>query len=1100
MQRILLLSLSMLLMAPAFPARGQSSSVYAILSRTQVARLTDTLTTVLQDGMRQMTDLRIINAGVNDPAKTLTITFNSALAEYPMRASTVGLIEQVVRSLLSAPYNTYTVTVRTDGKSLQELIPVYFGGKGALTDNAQKAENQATYRNRTALPKTAEEVKKKRRSKRTSPVEEQYLTHAERHTKRINDDKRQQLDVMAYTLQERRAHTWAALGPTPLVTRTDKPFNITNGLNSKHIALWQSHGWYYEQKLLRWEWQRARLFQTVEDLYTMSYVQPFLLPMLENAGAVVLLPRERDLQTHEVVVDNDSPNAAPQAEGAWQTTAGGFAHAKRVYTGFDNPFSMGTFQQVATYNPENPSNTSPAQIEWRPDIPESGAYAVTVSYKTVPLSARDAQYTVYHKGGATHFLVNQQMGGGTWIYLGTFLFDAGRQEQGRVVLTNQSQEYDAVVTADAVRFGGGMGNVGRYPQDTLLMEQHKDVAFEPLVSGYPRFAEGSRYYLQWAGFADSVFTYYEGMNDYTDDYTSRGRWVNTLAGGSDRHPDNPGLYIPIDLSFGFHSDAGTALGDSIIGTLGIYTRTCDGMEILPTGASRATSRDLTDLVQTQVVEDIRAQFNPAWSRRGIWNKSYAESRVPQVPAMLLELLSHQNFADMRYGLDPAFRFAVSRAVYKGILRYLSSTQGFEYVVQPLPVQDFAVLFDTPANTTGASTTYTASLSWTPTPDPLEPTARAERYVLYTRKGNDTQAFDNGVVVEGTSTTLSLETGVPYSFKVTAVNAGGESFPSEILSICKVPQEKGKVLVVNGFTRISAPDSYLSSDSLLGGFVDSRDHGVPYLYDLSYVGSQYEFRRTLPWVDDDAPGFGSSYADYETVVLPGNTFDYPLVHGLAVVQAGYSYASCSASAFAQVPTSTRGTWASQGYGTIDVILGKQKQIRRGGDTLRPVECAAYPVAVQDQLMACAQAGLHLLVSGAYVGSDLWEGLNPDVAGMYFAQNILKFVWRTGNASKSGQLTAAPSPYTSFYSPNAPAKYDFDTQLNTSVYPVESPDAIEPVGAGSYTLLRYADSQFSAAVGYKGSDYASVVMGFPLETLRTPEQRAQWMEACLRFFEE
>ena len=30
-----------------------------------------------------------------------------------------------------------------------------------------------------------------------------------------------------------------------------------------------------------------------------------LVPMLENAGAGVFLPRERDWQVHEVIVDND---------------------------------------------------------------------------------------------------------------------------------------------------------------------------------------------------------------------------------------------------------------------------------------------------------------------------------------------------------------------------------------------------------------------------------------------------------------------------------------------------------------------------------------------------------------------------------------------------------------------------------------------------------------------------------------------------------------------------------------------------------------------------------------------------------------------------
>ncbi len=86
------------------------------------------------------------------------------------------------------------------------------------------------------------------------------------------------------------------------MTEISAPFAPTNGLQNRHIAMWQSHGWYYEAKLNRWEWQRARIFQTVEDLYTQSYVLPFLVPMLENSGANVLLPRERDWQTAEVIV------------------------------------------------------------------------------------------------------------------------------------------------------------------------------------------------------------------------------------------------------------------------------------------------------------------------------------------------------------------------------------------------------------------------------------------------------------------------------------------------------------------------------------------------------------------------------------------------------------------------------------------------------------------------------------------------------------------------------------------------------------------------------------------------------------------------------
>ena len=47
-----------------------------------------------------------------------------------------------------------------------------------------------------------------------------------------------------------------------------------------------------------------------------------------------------------------------------------------------------------------------------------------------------AEYIVFHKGQETHFRVNQRMGGGTWVYLGTFEFDKGNSINNSVVLTN----------------------------------------------------------------------------------------------------------------------------------------------------------------------------------------------------------------------------------------------------------------------------------------------------------------------------------------------------------------------------------------------------------------------------------------------------------------------------------------------------------------------------------------------------------------------------------------------------------------------------------------------------------------------------------------
>ena len=86
----------------------------------------------------------------------------------------------------------------------------------------------------------------------------------------------------------------------PLTTNVSKPYRITAGLEGRHLSVWASHGLYYEAKRNSWQWQRPPLFGTNEDLFTPTIVLPYLIPMLEKSGAIVLSPRERDIQTEEV--------------------------------------------------------------------------------------------------------------------------------------------------------------------------------------------------------------------------------------------------------------------------------------------------------------------------------------------------------------------------------------------------------------------------------------------------------------------------------------------------------------------------------------------------------------------------------------------------------------------------------------------------------------------------------------------------------------------------------------------------------------------------------------------------------------------------------
>ena len=880
--------------------------------------------------------------------------------------------------------------------------------------------------------------------------------------------------------KDKKALTFSQDVEKPLVTKVSRPYTPTNGLQNRHIALWQSHGFYYEPKLNRWEWQRARCLQTVEDLYTQSFVLPYLVPMLENAGANVLLPRERDCQTAEIIIDNDgclntnSTYTEHTADKVWrQGTGKGFAHLRPQYIDFENPFKEGTFRIAETVKKGKESTA-----EWIPEIPQNGQYAVYVSYQTVPNSSDDALYTVYHKGGVSQFKVNQKMGGGTWVYLGTFGFDAGKSNACKVTLSNRSAKAGQTVTADAVKIGGGMGNIARRISEEGATDNLKSsdktvnasnaaknipAAYQPSYiteyqkSGYPRFCEAARYWMQWAGIPDSVYSESHGKNDYTDDYKSRGIWVNYLAGGSAANPTEKGLNIPVDLAFAFHSDAGTTLNDSIIGTLGIYqTDAYNG--VFANGASRYLSHDLTDLIQSNIVRDIRTLYEPRWTRRGKWNQSYYEARVPRVPTMLLELLSHQNFADMRYGIDPRFRFTVSRAIYKGMLQFLCSQYRMDYIVQPLPVDHMALRM------IGENE---IELSWKAVNDPLEPTAAPEKYIVYTRIGNGD--FDNGTVVDKNSYRTVLPAGIVCSYKVTALNKGGESFPSEILSAGQAFNSKGAVLVINGFDRISGPAVIDTPDA--AGFDLSQDPGVPYLYDISLCGAQQNFSRK-----EAGRRLGESSDEYEGMKIIGNTFDYPFVHGKAIQAAGnYSFVSCSDEAV------EKGILSLEDYPIVDYILGLEKE-DNSSNPARNTYYKTFSSPMQRILTSYCQSGGHLLVSGAYVGSDM----DSSQGNKEFIQNILKY--RHGNSLKTdGDKIAVRGLGHTFTLPRLP---------NEQSYPVTSPDCILPMSP-AFPVMTYAIGNTPAAVAYQGSDYRTFVMGFPFESIREETSRNVIMASILRF---
>lgn len=857
------------------------------------------------------------------------------------------------------------------------------------------------------------------------------------------------------------------------------------GLHGKHIALWPSHGRYYEWKLDRWEWQRARLHTTVEDLFPMSYVLPYLAKMLENAGAITFMPRERDLQRHEIIVDNDTN----EGRNELQLNIDQFSFEKKVKAGFiwkkkyvgnDNPFQMGSYlvARSKTYPEHTDSNWVARYI---PNIPRSGTYALYVSYGENKTALTPVRYLINTPGGKDVVELNQQMGAGTWIYLGHYFFEAGKHTKtGSIELI--SRDPASLVTLDAIKIGGGMGNIGRRPGFVMDIANlsslpssrqpfpENQTQYNWKSSQLPRYMEAARYFMQYAGIPFEVYSPNKSFDDYKDDYQSRGTWVNYLTGDFIQPTDSTktGLDIPIDLCLAFHTDAGVTPNDSIVGTLAIYSSESNAT-YFPDGRSKGANRELSDVVQSQIVEDIRHTLNTDWTRRGLWNKGYSEAKIANTPTLLLELLSHQNLADMQYGLDPRFRFLVSRAIYKGILKYLSFNEGRDLVVQPLPVDHFGIR---------RIGNKTIELSWSAVEDTLEASAVPDHYSIEFRED---EGFFQVLANRIDSNRFVWEVpkfGRIYSFRVYAANNGGISFPSETLSAGVFDKNDSTICVVNAFDRISGPAIVDKED--FAGIAYWEDQGVPDQRDICTVGMSYDFDRNSPWLDDDSPGWGASHANWEGRIITGNTFDFPYLHGRAIMENGYSFISCSDEYFTK-------QGPPENIVLIDLIFGEEKTtpILKGHKS----QFSVFSKPLLKQLDRTISQKIPLFVSGAHIGTDMIE--NRDTTAIAFASDRLHFTWRSNFADRMGLVYGTSSfPGTEILSIHYNAGYHPD------YYTVEAPDAIEPGDVSAQTIMRYQGSNASAGVASR-EDPGTIVLGFPFESILSYKERKQLMGWAISF---
>jgi len=382
-----------------------------------------------------------------------------------------------------------------------------------------------------------------------------------------------------------------------------------------------------------------------------------------------------------------------------------------------------------------------ARATFQPNLPRAGYYPVYVWFTQGGNRTRDARYRVHHTGGVTEVRMDQSRMGNHWRFLGEFYFDAGTS--GKVVLVNQNSD-GGVVLADGVRFGGGVG-----------------------PSGEPRWREGSKAFLTYKGFSSS-----------RGEVTIRPVYAVWLAGGYQGTWRRDFAYISLHTNGG----GGTGCGTYVYGN----GRSGKGTASYPSGLQTAADA-YGRRIQSEIMRAVRAEIDPGWRDRGLPLANFGEVReCRNMVGCLIELGFHDQVDDAAKLRNPKFRHVAARAIYKGVLRSLEPNA----TVVPLPPEGLTL-----TNLGGGA----VRVSWTPVADPLEPTASASSFKVYTSTNGF--GFDNGTAVNGTATTLTgLTAGQPLFVRVAGVNPGGESLGSRVGGVV-VGEPQRAVLLVDGFDRV-----------------------------------------------------------------------------------------------------------------------------------------------------------------------------------------------------------------------------------------------------------------------------------------------------------
>ena len=391
-------------------------------------------------------------------------------------------------------------------------------------------------------------------------------------------------------------------------------------LTGKTVWLSPGHGWHNIGS--GFTTQRGTTNSIVEDFTTAESMDYYLMHYLTNAGANVWSVRERDVNTNEIIVNNDQGAPSYTETGTW--------------TDGSIPGYNGSYRTTAAGTAESATAT------FVPNVTTSGLYWVSVRFVSGTNRSSDVLYKVTHAGGTTTFKVNQEVHGNTWNYLGQFYFIAGGKYA--VTISNQSSEAGQAIVADAIRLGGGVGG-------------DPDCLNGGAPSGKPRFEESARQYAR-----------FQGNPACREDVTVRPTYAEwELQKGASQELSN-------SVFVSFHTNAG--------GGTGTETYRYNGLgSSQPTITQGSTQ--LRDSIHKQLVADIRSGWRANWSDRGVKEANFGELRELRImPGTLIELAFHDHVGDAAELRNPEFRRLAARAIYKGIVKYFHYKNGTPIIFLP----------------------------------------------------------------------------------------------------------------------------------------------------------------------------------------------------------------------------------------------------------------------------------------------------------------------------------------------------------------------------------------------------------------------------------